>query len=82
MAKTAQITELKVTPRNTYGYQGAHGTAYTVTGKLPTGKRAVLRRLFCQDNDVARFGYGPRWEPCEYVVEITAAEFKRLAGLK
>jgi len=41
------LTEIKAFARNTYGWQGAHGVAYTITAKLCSGthreKRAVVR---------------------------------------
>lgn len=38
------MKDIRITPRNAGGWNGAHGTAYTVTAELANGKRATVRR--------------------------------------
>jgi len=54
------FTDIKVKSRDTYGYQGAHGTAYTTTGyHTRLGKRVTLKRsnAFLSDEASSPDGY-------------------------
>jgi hypothetical protein len=42
--KENEMHNIKIKSRNAGGWNGAHGTAYTVTAELSDGKRAVVKR--------------------------------------
>jgi hypothetical protein len=50
------MKDFKVTPRNAGGWNGAHGTAYTVTAELASGKRGTIRRIGVGDKMILTHG--------------------------
>lgn len=76
------ITDIRAFKRDVYGWQGAHGEAYTITGRLPTGKRKTLktikvgcRVLLCAESYPDPRPHQPWRESYRYTVELTGCEY-------
>jgi hypothetical protein len=67
-----RITDIRIAVRQVYGWQGGHGWAETVTGRLPSGRRATLKRTWLSPEGSRRYSHG------DLHVYVTRKEFKAL----